>query len=85
MASPIPDDPGALLTRAQTGAALRAKGFPIADKTLATMASRGGGPPFQRFGRVPLYIWADTLIWARSRLTPPMKNTSAADASAATA
>ncbi len=68
-----------LLTRSQAGAALREAGFPIADKTLATKASRGGGPPFHRFGSRPLYRWLDALAWAQSRLTPPMLSTSEAD------
>lgn len=80
MAALIPENPDALLTRPQTGAALREAGFPIADKTLATKASRGGGPPFRRFGSRPLYRWADALAWAEARLTEPMENTSAADA-----
>ena len=38
------------LTRNATAAALTAAGFPIRAATLATKATRGGGPPFQRFG-----------------------------------
>jgi hypothetical protein len=41
----VPDNPDELLTRPQTGARLRAEGYPVADKTLATLASRGGGLP----------------------------------------
>jgi hypothetical protein len=37
-------------------------------------------PPFRRWGRKPLYRWGDTLDWARSRLGPPMRSTSEADA-----
>ena len=33
-------------------------------KTLATKASRGGGPPYRLFGRKPLYRWGDGLDWA---------------------
>ena len=40
-------------------------GFPVAHATLETKASRGGGPPFRRFGRKPLYEWGPTLEWAR--------------------
>ena len=78
--SNIPDNGDVLLTRAQTGAALRETGFPVADKTLATKACRGGGPPFRRFGSKPLYRWADVLAWAHSKLTAPMASTSEADA-----
>jgi hypothetical protein len=70
----------ALLTRDQAAAALTAAGFPVKATTLATKATRGGGPPFQRFGSRPLYKWADALRWAQSRLSPPISNTSELDA-----
>ena len=76
MALSIPDDPETLLTRDQAAAALTAAGFPVKPKTLATKASRGGGPPFRRFGTRPLYRWGDSLDWARSRLSPTMRSTS---------
>ncbi|MCC3246768.1 hypothetical protein LG047_15825 [Methylocystis sp. WRRC1] len=72
----IPDNLDALLTRADTGAALRAAGYPVADATLATKATRGGGPPYARFGNKPLYRWGDALAWARSRLSAPAHSTS---------
>ena len=80
MASPVPDTPDALLTRREAAAALTAAGFPVARATLATLASRGGGPPYRRFGTRPLYLWRDLLAWAESRLTAPMRSTSEADA-----
>jgi hypothetical protein len=76
----VPHDPNTLLTRTQTGAALRDAGYPVADKSLATRASRGGGPPYRRFGARVLYRWGDALEWARSRLSPPLNSTSEADA-----
>jgi hypothetical protein len=76
----VPQNPDALLTRPQTGAALRAAGFPIADKSLATRASRGGGPPYRRFGARVLYRWEDALAWAQSRLSAPISSTSELDA-----
>jgi hypothetical protein len=79
MANVIPDDPDALLKRAAAAEALSASGYPVRPATLATKASRGGGPPFRRFGRIPLYRWADALDWARSRLGPTMRSTSEAD------
>jgi hypothetical protein len=78
--TPIPDDPAALLTRDQVAAALSAVGFPVRPKTLATKATRGGGPPFRRFGRRPLYLWSDALGWAQSRLSTPIGTTSELDA-----
>jgi hypothetical protein len=75
----VPDNPDELLTRPQTGARLRAEGYPVADKTLATLASRGGGPPYRRFGAQVLYRWGDALHWARSRLSSPICSTSELD------
>jgi hypothetical protein len=74
------ENPEALLTRSQTGTALRAAGFPVADKSLATLACRGGGPTYRRFGARVLYRWADALAWAQSRLSAPVHSTSEADA-----
>jgi hypothetical protein len=76
----VPDTPDAMLTRRHAAAALTAAGYPVAPATLATRASRGGGPPYQRFGRVPLYRWGDCLDWAHSRLSAPVRSTSEADA-----
>jgi len=79
--APAPDNPNALLTRKATADALTAAGFPVRAATLATKASRGGGPPFRRFGRVPLYSWRTSLDWATSRLGPLMRSTSEGDRS----
>jgi hypothetical protein len=72
--------PNTLLRRKETAQALDAAGFPVSHTTLATKATRGGGPPFRLFGRVPLYRWGDALAWAEGRLTPPRCSTSEADA-----
>ena len=76
-------DPDALLTRKDCAQALTASGFPVSFATLATKATRGGGPPYQLFGPRPLYRWGDALDWAQSRLSPPRRSTSEADASQA--
>ena len=76
----LPIDFDALLSRRDTAGALSAAGFPTSPATLATLASRGGGPPFRKFGRWPLYRWGDALDWARGRLSEPMRSTSEADA-----
>jgi hypothetical protein len=60
---PIPTDPQARLRREHLAEALTEAGFPIKAKTLATKATRGGGPPFQRFGRIPLYPWGAAIAW----------------------
>jgi hypothetical protein len=77
---PIPTDPDTLLTRDQAAAALTAAGFPVKAKTLATKATRGGGPPYQSFGPRALYRWRTTLEWAQARLSTPHRSTSEADA-----
>jgi hypothetical protein len=75
----IPDDPNALLLRGRTADALTAAGYPIKTKTLATKATRGGGPPYRLFGQRALYRWGDALAWAQNRLTPPRATTSEID------
>jgi hypothetical protein len=76
----IPDDPNALLTRDATAVALTESGYPTSPKTLATKASRGGGPRFRHFGPRVLYRWADALDWAEKRLSPVIGSTSEGDA-----
>jgi len=71
-----PDD---LLTRTQAAAALTAAGFPTATATLATKATRGGGPLYRLFGTRALYRRADLLDWAQSRTSPPRRSTAEAD------
>jgi hypothetical protein len=43
---------------------------------LATLASRGGGPRFVKFGRKPLYDEDELLAWAEGRLSQPVSSTS---------
>jgi hypothetical protein len=76
----LPDDPDTLLTRERTAEALTAAGYPVAPRTLATKACRGGGPPYSVFSGRTLYRWGDALAWAQSVTTPPRRSTSEADA-----
>jgi hypothetical protein len=76
----IPDDPNSLLTRQAAAMALTRSGYPTSPKTLATMATRGGGPPFHHYGPRVLYRWRDALQWAEKRLSPALRSTSEADA-----
>lgn len=69
--SNIPHDPDRLLTRHATAAALTEAGFPTSPATLATKATRGGGPLFVKFGARALYRWADALAWAQERTSLP--------------
>jgi hypothetical protein len=74
------DNPDALLTRERTAQALTEAGFPIKAKTLATKATRGGGPPYHKFGPRALYRWSDALAWAERRLGSARCSTSEQDA-----
>ena len=69
-----------LLTRAEAAHFLRERGFPIAAKTLATLVSRGNGPPYRRFGGRAIYDPKDLLAWAEARCSPPRRSTAEADA-----
>ncbi len=81
MATGINDD--TRLTRKQAAKGLTDAGLPTASATLATMATRGGGPPYQVWGRTPLYRWGDLISWAEARLSAPRCSTSEADATRA--
>jgi hypothetical protein len=45
-------------------------GIPSSPKTLAKQAVTGGGPPFRKAGRVPLYEITELDEFARRRLGP---------------
>lgn len=57
------------LPRTEIAALLTQAGFPISPATLATMATRGGGPAFVKFNGRALYDVADALAWAEGRTT----------------
>lgn len=71
-------EPETLLVRRALAQALHQHGFPVAEATLATKATRGGGPPYSRFGNRVLYRWGAALAWAEARLTPPAATTAEA-------
>ena len=70
----IPAD--ARLSRKHIAQALTDCGFPTSEKTLATKASRGGGPPYQRYGRIAIYTWSKTIDWILAELGKPARNAS---------
>ena len=70
--------PETLLTRPAAARFLTEQGYPTTCSTLATKATRGGGPEYECFGRRPLYRPAKLLEWARSRLSKPVRNSSEA-------
>ncbi|MCB8877603.1 DNA-binding protein [Acidisoma silvae] len=72
----IPANPDARLTRDEAAKFLTDLGFQTKPATLATIATRGGGPTFQHFGKRPLYRREDLLAWAHSKLSAPKHNTS---------
>jgi hypothetical protein len=78
----IPSNPDTLVTRRRGAEALTEAGYPTACATLATLACRGGGPPYQRYGSRVVYRWGDLLAWAQSRLSAPVRSTSEGDAAA---
>jgi hypothetical protein len=51
-------------------------GLDRAPSTLAKLAVIGGGPPFRRMNRVPLYAEDDLDKWVWSKLSVPMRSTS---------
>jgi hypothetical protein len=75
----IPASFDALLTRDRTAKALTEAGFRIASPTLATKATRGGGPVFRLFNGRAIYRWGDALRWAESKLSAPRRSTSEGD------
>jgi hypothetical protein len=79
MAVLVPNDPATLLTRVDCAEALTAAGFPTSPATLATKATRGGGPPFRKFGPRVIYEWGSALTWAQSRLGAEVNSTSEFD------
>lgn len=67
---PWPSEPKPSLGRAAVAHALAAAGYPCTASTLQTKASRGGGPPFRSFGRIPLYRWGTPWRGRRARCRP---------------
>ena len=51
-------------------------GITRAVTTLAKLASTGGGPKYQLFGRTPLYKSEDIDTWVASLMSPIKKSTS---------
>ncbi|MGO9432559.1 hypothetical protein [Rhodoblastus sp.] len=70
--------PDARLTRQELAKALTEAGYPISHSTLASMATRGGGPLFQHWGSKPIYAWAEAVAWAEARISRPVTTTAEA-------
>lgn len=52
-------------------------GIEVAPATLAKWVTVGGGPPYEKMNRTPLYSTAALDTWAASKLQPPVKISSA--------
>jgi hypothetical protein len=57
---------------------LSAQGYPISPRTLAKLASVGGGPLFRKWGRKVLYSEGNLLEWAQARCSELRSSTSQA-------
>lgn len=66
------------LTRREASAYLSGRGLPTSHTTLAKLATVGGGPEYQRFGRRAVYVAEALDAWAAGRLSKPMRSTSEA-------
>jgi hypothetical protein len=66
-----------LLRRADASRYLaRIHGLSFATATLAKLAVIGGGPAFQRCGKIPLYNPTDLDAWAQAKLSKRVTSTS---------
>ena len=63
--------PDAKLTREETAEALTAAGYRTSPATLATKASRGGGPKYVLYNGRALYRFGDALEWAQASTSAP--------------
>lgn len=52
------------------------RGLKTSPKSLRTAISRGGSPKFFRFGRKIVYTKTELDLWAESKLSPLMANSS---------
>lgn len=66
------------LTRVEAAAYVERRGLPCSPKTLAKLATIGGGPRYQRFGLRAVYTPAALDDWIASRMSAPMASTSEA-------
>jgi hypothetical protein len=72
VAAPLKRD----MTRVETARYISDYWFPCSPKTLAKLAVVGGGPPFRKAGRVPLYGPTSANAWAAGKIGPLVHSTS---------
>ena len=63
------------LIRQEAAAYLTDKGLPIAPRYLEKLASVGGGPAFQKFGKRAVYTVENLDAWIASRMSAPRLST----------
>lgn len=63
-------------SRREAAEYLSARGYRIAIATLAKLATVGGGPMYEKFGRKPLYTERGLVAWVASKTTLPQRHTS---------
>lgn len=64
-----------LLTRKEAAKYLTEHYGPTSEPALAKAAVTGGGPPYRKYGRWPLYAEADLDTYGESRLGPLVTST----------
>jgi hypothetical protein len=62
-------DPDTLFTRPQLSEMAKRANIPVAESSLASMASRGTGPTFTKYGSRALYRWGDFVEWVAGKST----------------
>jgi hypothetical protein len=70
--------PAQYLRRKQAGEYLKSCYGHGSPRTLAKLATLGGGPIYRKFGRIVVYDPADLDSWALARLSAPLRSTSEA-------
>ncbi|HXW71994.1 MAG TPA: hypothetical protein VEK34_11210 [Methylocella sp.] len=73
------DSEATFVRREKAAEYLRAKYGFCSLKTLAKLASIGGGPKMSYAGRLPLYKLEDLDTWALAQISRPVRSTSEAD------
>ncbi|WP_162652139.1 hypothetical protein [Lentilitoribacter sp. Alg239-R112] len=64
------------LRREQAATYLQERYGAYTPETLAKLATVGGGPPFVKFDRFPLYLPEDLDVWAKGRMSKLVHSTS---------
>ena len=75
MPTTIIDDDDRPLRRKEFAEYLTSKGYPISVATLASLVTRGGGPPFTYWGRLPIYSARLGIAWAKAKAGSPVTST----------